>query len=579
MTHVHRLLHEASLKHADRVALRFLQRMPPGEGEISLTYRDLLTQLNRSARLIRRHLGGERGVVSLVLPNIPQAQVLLWAAEAVGVAQPLNPLLSEAALFELMRKAKSRVIVAAGPQAGSDVWHKVQAVAARLPHPAVVFSVGAEGSDADYHYDHLLAAFDDGDLPEDWLPQGDAEIAACFHTGGTTGTPRLARHTHANQVAAARAAARCMGITAGESIINGLPLFHVAGAIICSLAPLSVGATIVLPTAAGFRNPEVVRGFWKMVECHRVAIGGAIPTSLSAIAQIDPDGADISCLRYFLTGGAPVPDAIGAALQRLTGRPTYQMYGLTECAGVVALPGIDQPPVPRSAGRVEPPMEVRIEGTGIGEICVRGPTVFAGYVGEPSPVSRDGWLRTGDLGSIDADGNVFITGRAKDLIIRGGHNIDPAMIEACLQAHPDVLMAAAVGWPDAYAGELPVAYVQLRERAQVQADALREFVLARIDERPACPKHVFVLPELPLTAVGKIHKPTLRAMAARAAVSEGIEARFPGLSFEIDATPRDSGEIEVAIRAGSSAQALREFCEELSGALKLRVGLSETFPV
>jgi len=261
-------------------------------------------------------------------------------------------------------------------------------------------------------------------------------------------------------------------------------------------------------------------------------------------------------------------------LQDLTGRPTYQMYGLTECAGVVAVPRVERPPVPRSAGCVESPMEVRIDGTGIGEICVHGPTVFAGYVGEPSPVSPDGWLRTGDLGRIDAEGNVFITGRAKDLIIRGGHNIDPAMIEACLQAHPDVAMAAAVGWPDAYAGELPVAYVQLRQGAQVPAEALREFALAGIDERPACPKRVIVLPQLPLTAVGKIHKPTLRAMAARAAVGEQIEARFPGLTLEIDTIQLHSGEIEVALRTDAMTQGLRELCEELAGTLRLRVRLN-----
>jgi len=287
MTHVYQLLREASLEHADRVALRFLHQMPPGQGETTFSYRELLAHLNRSARLMRLHLGGERGVVSLLLPNIPQAQILLWAAETVGVAQPLNPLLSEAALFELMRKAASRVIFVAGPQEGSDAWQKVQAVVARLPHPVAVFSVGASGPDADRHYDQVLGSFDDGDLPEDWLPQGDAEIAACFHTGGTTGTPRLALHTHANQVAAARAAARSLRILAGESMINGLPLFHVAGAIVCSLAPLSVGACLVLPTAAGFRNPAVVSGFWQLVERHRVVIGGAIPTSLSTIAQTD----------------------------------------------------------------------------------------------------------------------------------------------------------------------------------------------------------------------------------------------------------------------------------------------------
>ncbi|MGQ0700814.1 MAG: AMP-binding protein [Panacagrimonas sp.] len=578
MTHVYQLLRESALAQGTLTALTFVERLKPVPAESPTSYARLLHAVRRTARLIRAQLGESRGTVSLLLPNIPQAQAILWAAETVGVAQPLNPMLSEAALFELLRKAESRVIFAPGPQAGSDLWQKVLAVAARLPVRPAVYSVDVAGPDPERHYDRALERHSGEELPDTWLPASGSEIAAIFHTGGTTGTPRLALHTHANQVAAARHAAAGLGLVPGEAIINGLPLFHVAGAIVCSLAPLSVGANIVLATAAGFRNPEVVHEFWALVARHRVVVGGAIPTSLSAIAQVPTGGANLRSLHYFLTGGAPVPESIAAALHRLTARPTYQMYGLTECAGVVTVPGVDKDPVPGSAGRVVAPVEVRIDGAISGEICVRGPSVFAGYLGEPSPVSAEGWLRTGDLGRLDAQGNLFITGRAKDLIIRGGHNIDPAMIESCLESHPEVLMAAAVGWPDAYAGELPVAYVQLRAQATSDAESLREFALAHIDERPAAPKRVIVLDSLPLTTVGKIHKPSLRAMAARDAVREVLCARFPELVLEIAAAQNAQGELEVTVTSEHATQSLRELCEDLAASLRLRIRLDVSAP-
>lgn len=153
-----------------------------------------------------------------------------------------------------------------------------------------------------------------------------------------------------------------------------------------------------------------------------------------------------------------------------------------------------------------------------GVIVVRGPNVSPGYL-QPEHnaglFTTDGWLVTGDLGRVDADGRVFVTGRLKDLIIRGGHNIDPAIIEACLRQHPCVADAAAVGMPDAYAGEVPVAYVTLKPDTRCSEAELRDFAAQHIAERPALPRFVKVLPQLPLTAVGKPYKPALRVAAAR----------------------------------------------------------------
>ena len=162
----------------------------------------------------------------------------------------------------------------------------------------------------------------------------------------------------------------------------------------------------------------------------------------------------------------------------------------------------------------------------VGHIAVRGPNVFAGYVGmEDSGVDEDGWLDTGDLGYRDAEGFFFLTGRAKDLIIRGGHNIDPVTIEDAFQAHHDVTLAAAVGQPDAHAGELPVVFVQRRAGATSTVEVLRDFALPRIPERAARPVHVEIVDELPVTPIGKVFKPELRRRRAERVFQELIAER------------------------------------------------------
>ena len=188
----------------------------------------------------------------------------------------------------------------------------------------------------------------------------------------------------------------------------------------------------------------------------------------------------------------------------------------------------------------------------IGVLAISGPTVFPGYVtgrDEDGHVLDgmgklvDGWLDTGDLARLDEDGFIYLTGRAKDLIIRGGHNIDPAIIEDALLAHPQVTAAAAVGRPDVHAGEVPVAYVTLAPEATVTGDQLRDFAADRVAERAAAPKAVTVLDPLPVTAVGKPYKLALRADATRRAVADAL-AGFP--STQVD-TAIDDGSVVTTV--------------------------------
>jgi acyl-CoA synthetase (AMP-forming)/AMP-acid ligase II len=217
-------------------------------------------------------------------------------------------------------------------------------------------------------------------------------------------------------------------------------------------------------------------------------------------------------------------------------------YGLTEATCASARSFVNHP-VPGSVGQRLPYQQVKtitVDAEGgwvdlasgeVGVLAIGGPTVFPGYVvdrGPDGPVVdglgklREGWLDTGDLARVDNEGFVHLVGRAKDLIIRGGHNIDPAVIENALLAHPAVAAAQAVGRPDVHAGEVPAAFVTLTPGADVTAEELRAWASDRVSERAAAPKSVTVLDTLPLTSVGKPFKPALRAVAARDAVAEAL---------------------------------------------------------
>ena len=182
-----------------------------------------------------------------------------------------------------------------------------------------------------------------------------------------------------------------------------------------------------------------------------------------------------------------------------------------------------------------------------GMLMVHGPNVFPGYkdsTHSSESLTSDGWLITGDLARIDGDGRIYVTGRAKDLIIRSGHNIDPAIVEEAIERHPDVELCAAVGQPDTYAGEVPVVYVTLRPEATVSLPELEAFVAEGIAEPPARPRHVYVMDELPVTAVGKIFKPDLR----RDAIRRVVEAELAELGdFEVEVVAAPTGGFEARI--------------------------------
>jgi fatty-acyl-CoA synthase len=390
-------------------------------------------------------------------------------------------------------------------------------------------------------------------------PPRAADLAAFVHTGGTTGTPKIAAHTHANQLACARGIAESSGLAPGDGVLAGLPLFHVNALIVTGIAPLYSGARAVWPGPAGYRAPALYARFWKIIEHYQIAAMSAVPTVYGALTQVPVD-ADISSLTVSIVGAAPLPPAVRDGFARHTGRRLLEGYGLTEatCASTWNRPGADRP---GSVGQPLPGQQVKAvrasadgswQDCGPGEagvLVIGGPAVFAGYVTglrDSGPrvsrgdTVRDGWLDTGDLGHVDADGYVYLTGRAKDLIIRGGHNIDPRVIEEALLGHPAVTAAVAVGMPDVHAGEVPVAYVVPADPGTFDEAGLLEWAASTIGEPAARPKRIYAIPAIPLTAVGKQFKPALAADAARHAVAEALDRAGLGAG-EITVTPGEGG--------------------------------------
>ena len=545
------LLRQAARTWPDAIAAQWIADPADHLRCVAVTYAEL-GQVTRIANGLGA-LGVSRAdAVTLCGPNSSGLLAATLAAQAAGIAAPVNPALSAERIAGLIRRTRSQVMIAAGPEADPELWPRLTSVSRQAGMRAIVAlrPDGAVGQPPALHSEPGLAARYLEELADDQpsedlvtvIPPAAADLAAFVHTGGTTGTPKIAAHTHANQVACARGIAESAGLAPGEGVLAGLPLFHVNALIVTVIAPLLSGTRVVWPGPAGYRDPALYQRFWQLVEHYRIAAMSAVPTVYGALTQVPVD-ADISSLRIPIVGASPLPAAVGEGFARRTGRRLLEGYGLTEatCASTWNRPGADRP---GSVGQVLPGQRVkavRVAADGSWRDCapgepgllvIGGPVVFAGYVTDSrdsgprvnlGDTVRDGWLDTGDLGHVDADGYVYLTGRAKDLIIRGGHNIDPRVIEEALLDHPDVTAAAAVGSPDAYAGEVPVAYVVPADPTAFDEADLLEWAAKTIGEPAARPKRIYAIPAIPVTSVGKYFKPALAADAARHAVAEALD--------------------------------------------------------
>ncbi|HTO62578.1 MAG TPA: acyl-CoA synthetase [Bradyrhizobium sp.] len=515
----------------DAPAIKFLPNADPADAPVVISHRDFIARVTQAANMF--HALGVRtnDVVSFMLPLLPDAFVTLFGAEAAGIANPVNPLLEPHQIAEILEAAQTSVLVTLGPMPGTDIWQKVDQVRKHLKHLKAIVQVHGAGDPANgiHAFNDLIKA-----QPSDHLISGrkilGSDVAAYFHTGGTTGTPKLVRHTHTNQVYQAWGCNLMLKSQAGQNLLFGMPLFHVGGSLTQALATLTAGGCLVVLSPSGWRNPSSIKNIWSLVERFKPQALSSVPTVLAATLSIPPGQADISSLRFAAGGGSAIPVAVGKAIEDKLKLPVIEVYGMTETSSVHTMAYADQPirlgsvglPLPYSRVRIvkldaEGELERDCAADEIGVVIMAGPGVFGGYLNDTHNKGAfvDGiWVNSGDLGRLDRDGFLWITGRAKDLVIRGGHNIDPAPIEDIMFQHPAVGFAAVVGQPDAYAGELPVGYVQLKPGASVQPGELEDFVRERTPERAAVPVQIIPIDPMPLTGVGKVFKPSLRWDAA-----------------------------------------------------------------
>lgn len=559
------LIRRTASAQPDAPALSFILQGNGEETPLRLSYAELLGKLTQTANAFHR-LGLRPGkAVSFLLPNLPQTHYTIWGGEAAGIVNAINPLLDPEHIAELIHASDSELLVTLAPFPGTDLWDKVQALRGQLPELKAILCVDMANLLPEPQRSALKAkrgAWPEGVLdfdetiaacPNDHLESGRIiaadDVASYFHTGGTTGTPKLAPHSHGNEVAMAYSMNLVTHFGPGDVTLCGLPLFHVNGVVVTGLAAFIGGAEVLLATPQGYRNTTLIGNFWKVIERHRVSFFSGVPTIYAGLLQVPSEGHDLSSLKYALCGAAPMPVELIRQFEAKTGLTLIEGYGLTEgtCGSCANPPAGERRP--GSIGLRMPYCEVSIKvlddqgrylrdaaQNEIGNLCIRGATVFKGYLqtSKNAGIWVDGdWFNTGDLGRVDADGYIWLTGRSKDLIIRGGHNIDPQMIEEALHKHPAVAMAAAVGKPDEKAGELPVVYVQLKPGNQASEAELLEHAAAHIPERAAIPKNAWIVDAIPLTAVGKTFKPALRFDAIARVYQSDLAELHPAIRVEV----------------------------------------------
>jgi len=493
----------------DAIAIRYLPDGVSANKAVTYSRRSLVAGAAAIADQLARFRLSPHDTIASLLPNGPGTIAAALAAMAIGRLAPINIYLEPGQIRTLLTQCDAKVVL----------------VPREIP-PAVAETLTALQSDNALAFVtiHTTTLTEEADtsLPSRALN----EIVTLFHTGGTTGLPKFVPLTAHNLAAGALISQFGYGYTEHDSILCAMPMFHVGGLFACSLFPLACGSEVVILGPLGYRGDGVVAALPSTIETVDVSVVVGPPTIIAQLANNPPDRTRAKRLRLFVNGAAALPRVLGTRLSQATGVPVVEPWGLTEATLAVTSGPRDGSNVQGSVGLPLPYCEVKafqVDDSGrairacdadeIGVLAVRGPMVFGGYLNRAlnqQPFFEGGWLDTGDLGRVDSDGFVWVTGRAKELIKRGGHGIDPGMIEDALTAHPKVALAAAVGKPDAYAGEIPVAYIQLRTGETASADELIAHARAHIAERAAIPKDIILLTKLPLTAVGKVHKQVLK---------------------------------------------------------------------
>ncbi|MFU8863372.1 MAG: acyl-CoA synthetase [Rhodobacterales bacterium] len=536
-------------------AVTFQLLSGPKDKAETLTWGQLHEKTCQAANLFRSLGIKEDDVVACILPNCNETVLTILGGAIAGIINPINPLLEPEQIAAILRETKAKVVVTLKAFPKTDVAQKTAEAVRHATNVHTVLEIDLNRyltppkswivplvrpkNLGNHHADVKDFNAELARQPKtlNFADSAGDRVAAYFHTGGTTGMPKVAQHRYSGIIYNGWLGGTLL-YTPEDNVICPLPLFHVFACHVILMAVIKSGAHVVFPTPAGYRGDGVFDNFWKLIERWQITFIITVPTAISALMQ-RPVNADVSSVKTSFSGSAPLPLELFKRFEAATGVTIVEGYGLTEATCLVSVNPVDGEKKVGSVGIRFPYTDVKImktvhsdpvecEPDEVGEICISNPGVWAGNTYTEHDKNRDlyhygKYLRTGDLGRIDSDGYIWITGRAKDLIIRGGHNIDPAEIEEALLAHKDVAFAGAIGQPDAHAGEIPCAYVELVAGGTVTGDELREHCKVHVHERAAQPRFVEVLSELPKTAVGKVFKPDLRKRAITRVYNAALE--------------------------------------------------------
>ncbi len=549
------LLNRTADRFPTRPAVSYQLLSGPKDKAETLDWAGLRDRTAQAANLFRSLGVGENDVIAYVMPNCNETITTLLGGTVAGIVNPINPLLEAEQIAAILRETDAKVVVTLKAFPKTDIAQKMAEAVRNAPHVQTVLEVDLNRylsppkswivpfvrpkNPGNHHADVKCFAKEVAKQPKtlSFADSPGDRVAAYFHTGGTTGMPKVAQHTYEGMIYNGWLGDTLL-FTEEDSVMCPLPLFHVFACHVILMAMVCSGAHVVFPTPAGYRGEGVMDNFWKLCERWKTTFVITVPTAVSALMQRKVD-ADISAIKTAFSGSAPMPMELFKRFESACGVTICEGYGLTEATCLVAVNPPDGAKKVGSVGIPFPYTDVRIIKVAngepvecgvdeIGEICVSNPGVFAGHTYTEAAKNADLFhygthLRTGDLGRKDTDGYLWITGRAKDLIIRGGHNIDPAEIEEALLGHPAVAFAGAIGQPDAHSGELPCAFVELMDGAKVTEAELLEHAKVHVHERAAHPKHMTILPELPKTAVGKVFKPDLRKHAITRVYNDALQ--------------------------------------------------------
>ena len=458
----------------------------------SLTNLELLDGVKASARRLHDLGIGVGDVVALKLTNRVDFVLLLFAAWRVGATvTPVNPSLTELEVARQVDDSAARLLVVEEDDTTSMTG---------VPVLPVGDMYDVTGTDPAPHRD-------------------PAALALLIYTSGTTGVPKGVMLDHANLDAMNEMGRQGLEVGPDDRCLLILPLFHVNGIVVSVLTPLLVGASVVI--AERF-NPNT---FFQTIESERPTFFSAVPTIYSMLAALPDDvRPDTSSVRFAVCGAAPASAELLTRFEKRFGFPLVEGYGLSEATCGSTINPVSGTRKAGTVGLPFPGQELRlVDASGnevpegqAGEVVVRGPNVMRGYLGRPEDTAAvivDGWLHTGDIGQLDADGYLQLVGRSKEMIIRGGENIYPKEIEDVLASDPAVLEAAVIGVPDETWGEIVVAFVQARPDATIDLKELRARCANSLSGYKR-PKSIHVLEALPKNAVGKLDKKSLRASQA-----------------------------------------------------------------